>query len=171
MDLRAMRRLARPARRRVPALRAGLPVVRTAAQAVLPRAERTLPDLPRSAGYAGDADHVHAAVALHVRRPAAGCLRHRLPLPALHTAVRGVVMAAFQKSYLIGTDILTCDPGVLSVCARIAGPPYPPPRGMLSGALEIGAALFLPTPLRAIIGGIGVLRVVRGIAGLVSRAG
>jgi len=67
-----------------------------------------------------------------------------------------------RTSYLalVGADE---DRGVLSVCALVAGPPYPSKRGLAAGVLEVVAALFLPTALRVVVGGIGVLRIVRGL--------
>lgn len=51
---------------------------------------------------------------------------------------------------------------VPSVCATITGPPYPK-RGLAAGVLEVIAALFLPTALRIVVGGIGVLRIIFGV--------
>ena len=51
---------------------------------------------------------------------------------------------------------------VPSVCSTIVGPPYPR-RGVAAGVLEVIAGLFFPTPLRVVVIGVGVLRVIQGI--------
>ncbi len=63
---------------------------------------------------------------------------------------------------IFGVDTIDRDARYIpSVCAMIVGPPYPA-RGVAAGVLEIIAALFLPTALRIVVGGIGVLRVIFG---------
>lgn len=74
-----------------------------------------------------------------------------------------------MSAYLTGTDLLsrpvasrTLIEGIPSVCGVVMGGPQPE-RGLVAGAIEVVASMFFPTPLRVVVGSIGLMRIGYGL--------